>query len=92
MMQTMFMQTVPPGEMSDLICEGCGCTTFRLTAEKQDDQIVAFHTLCNACGKRGLLESHVKIGITRQFLQFSGYLPDVTGNPPTSTRVPDSVD
>ena len=63
-------QMLPPGEMQDLVCDNCKGKTFHLRQEVQNGEVLAFHTVCDSCGKRGGLVSTVEMIEHREFVQF----------------------
>jgi len=65
------MTVIPPGDMEDLKCEDCGGETFRLRQEVRDGRVLAFHTICAECGKRGRLGVEIKIQVKQEFTQFA---------------------
>jgi|APSaa5957512576_1039674.scaffolds.fasta_scaffold15508_2 hypothetical protein len=66
-----FIQTLPPGEMKQMVCEECGCSQFTLHSETRNSGIDAFHTNCVACGKRGMLVYEATHEVTQKFVQFA---------------------
>jgi len=73
-----YVQVLPPGEMKQLVCEGCAGTDFHLFSESRDGKIQFFHTVCTACGKRGCLSSKVEFTQTNEFTQFADLPPGFT--------------
>ncbi len=79
------IQVLPPGEMEQLTCKRCSGMTFRLHSESRDGKIDAFHSLCETCGKRGILATKVEVTQTREFTQFADPPP---GSGPTPKKLP----
>jgi len=69
---------LPPGKMNPMTCEDCGCLQFTLHSESRNGVIDAFHTLCAACGKRGMLMYESTHTYKRTFVQFADP-PDNSG-------------